>query len=104
MSDKPAVYKSFLLRIWNNKAGSKRRVMVTRIDETGEQYYFANLDDLMMFLLQEILKVRNTRQTEAVKRLNWIHNLMKPQPGFVGAVVARHRLAVARQAHSLGEL
>jgi heme-degrading monooxygenase HmoA len=43
-----------------------------------------------MFLLQEILKVRNTRQTEAVKRLNWIHGLMKPQPGFVRGVVARY--------------
>ena len=43
-----------------------------------------------MFLLQEILKVRNTRQSEAVKRLNWIHGLMKPQPGFAGAVVARY--------------
>ncbi len=43
-----------------------------------------------MFLLQEILKVRNTRQSEAVKRLNWIHGLMKPQPGFVRAVVARY--------------
>ena len=43
-----------------------------------------------MFLLQEILKVRNTRQSEAVKRLNWIHNLMKPHPGFAGAIVARY--------------
>jgi heme-degrading monooxygenase HmoA len=43
-----------------------------------------------MFLLQEILKVRNTRQSEAVQRLNWIHNLMKPHEGFVRAVVARY--------------
>lgn len=28
--------------------------MVTRINESGEQYYFANLDDLMMFLLKEM--------------------------------------------------
>ena len=43
-----------------------------------------------MFLLQEVLRVRNTRQTEAVKRLNWIHGLMKPNLGFVSAVVARY--------------
>jgi len=28
--------------------------MVTRINESGEQYYFATLDDLMMFLLKEL--------------------------------------------------
>lgn len=56
MSDKPANYKSFLIRIWSDKAGSKQRVMVTRIDETGEQYYFATLDDLVIFLLQEMEK------------------------------------------------
>ena len=50
----PAIYKSFVIRIWSDKAGSKRRVMVTRIDEGGEQYYFANLDDLMIFLLHEM--------------------------------------------------
>ena len=27
--------------------------MVTRVNESGEQYYFASLDDLMMFLLKE---------------------------------------------------
>ena len=43
-----------------------------------------------MFLLQEILKVRNTRQTEAVQRLHWIHGLMQPHPGFVSGVVARY--------------
>jgi len=43
-----------------------------------------------MFVLQEILRVRNTRQSEAVKRLNWIHGLMQPQPGFVGATVSRY--------------
>jgi heme-degrading monooxygenase HmoA len=43
-----------------------------------------------MFLLQEVLRVRNTRQSEAVKRLNWIHGLMKPNPGFVSAIVARY--------------
>lgn len=43
-----------------------------------------------MFLLQEILRVRNTRQSEAIKRLNWIHGLMKPNPGFVRGSVARY--------------
>jgi heme-degrading monooxygenase HmoA len=43
-----------------------------------------------MFLLQEILRVRNTRQSEAVKRLNWIHGLMKGHPGFVAGSVARY--------------
>lgn len=43
-----------------------------------------------MFLLQEILKVRNTRQTEAVNRLHWIHGLMQKHPGFVRAIVARY--------------
>jgi hypothetical protein len=27
--------------------------MVTRINESGEKHYFANLDDLMIFLLKE---------------------------------------------------
>jgi len=52
-SKKLVIYKSFLIRIWHDEAGSKTRVMVTHIDEGGKQYYFANLDDLMMFLLQE---------------------------------------------------
>jgi len=43
-----------------------------------------------MFLVQELMRVRNTRQTEAIKRLNWIHGLMKPQRGFVRAVVGRY--------------
>jgi heme-degrading monooxygenase HmoA len=43
-----------------------------------------------MFVLQEILRVRNTRQSEAVKRLNWIHGLMQPQPGFSWATVSRY--------------
>jgi len=43
-----------------------------------------------MFLLQEILRVRNTRQSEAITRLNWIHGLMKPNAGFVRGIVARY--------------
>ena len=43
-----------------------------------------------MFLLQEVLRVRNTRQSEAIERLNWIHGLMQPNPGFVKASVARY--------------
>ena len=54
MSEKPAIYKSFLIRIWGDEAHQTQRVMVVRINEAGEQYYFANLDDLMIFLLQEI--------------------------------------------------
>ena len=48
------IYKSFLIRIWSDEPQRKRRVMVTRINESGEQYYFANLDDLMIFLLEEM--------------------------------------------------
>ncbi|HRV90654.1 MAG TPA: hypothetical protein P5526_00660 [Anaerolineae bacterium] len=54
MSDKPGIYKSFLIRIWSDKAGSKRRVMVAPVGGAGQHYYFANLDDLMIFLLQEM--------------------------------------------------
>src|SRR4051812_40843711 len=42
-----------------------------------------------MYLLQELMKVTNSRQTEAVKRLEWIHSLMQPAPGFSGAQVFR---------------
>ena len=42
-----------------------------------------------MYMLQEVLRVANSRQTEAVKRLNWIHGLMQPAPGFVRAQVSR---------------
>jgi hypothetical protein len=55
-SEKSVIYKSFLIRIWRDETGSKQRVMVTRIDEGGKPYYFANLDDLMMFLLLEMEK------------------------------------------------
>ena len=62
-----------------------------------------------MFLLQEILRMSNSRQTEGVKRLQWIHSLMKPQPGFVKAVDDRsvqlagglRRLSVK---HGLGDV
>jgi hypothetical protein len=54
MPTKPTTYKSFLIRIWNGETDRKSRVMVTRINESGEQYYFANLDDLMMFLIKEV--------------------------------------------------
>jgi len=43
-----------------------------------------------MFLVQEILQVANGRNKEAVNRLNWIHSLMQPQPGFVGAQVCQY--------------
>jgi hypothetical protein len=53
-SDKPAIYKSFLIRIWSDETRSQRRIMVIQVDASDRQYYFANLDDLMMFLLQEM--------------------------------------------------
>ena len=56
-SEKSIIYNSFLIRIWRDEASSKQRVVVTRIDEDGKQYYFANLDELMMFLLQEMEKL-----------------------------------------------
>lgn len=43
-----------------------------------------------MFLIQEILRVASNRQTEAVRRLEWIHGLMRPNGGFVRAQVARY--------------
>ena len=54
MPEKKAVYKSFLIRICSDEAHRIRWVMATRISETGEQHYFVTLDDLMIFLLQEI--------------------------------------------------
>ncbi|MCB0155102.1 MAG: hypothetical protein KDF65_09905 [Anaerolineae bacterium] len=54
MPEKSTIYKSFLIRIWSGETDQTRGVMVTRISEHGEQYYFANLDDLMMFLLEEM--------------------------------------------------
>jgi hypothetical protein len=53
MTAKSTIYKSFLIRFWSETPHSTLRVMVTRINESGEQYYFATLDDLMMFLLKE---------------------------------------------------
>lgn len=43
-----------------------------------------------MYLVQEILHFGNGRNTEAVKRLNWIHSLMQPQPGFIGAQICQY--------------
>ena len=54
MTEKKAVYKSFLIRICTGEAHKMRRVIVTRVSEAEEQYYFSNLDDLMMFLLKEL--------------------------------------------------
>lgn len=53
MTKKNAVYKSFLLRICTLDTRQIQQVKVTRISEDGEQLYFSNLDDLMIFLLQE---------------------------------------------------
>ena len=43
-----------------------------------------------MFLVQEILQFGNGRNTEAVARLNWIHSLMQPAPGFLGAQICQY--------------
>ncbi len=42
-----------------------------------------------MFLFQELLKVNQRRQSELIARQHWIHGLMQPNPGFVGAQLAR---------------
>lgn len=54
MTEKKAVYKSFLIRICSDETRQMRRVTVTRINEAEKQHYFTNLDDLMIFLLQEM--------------------------------------------------
>lgn len=53
MASKKAKYKSYLIRISSDEAHQMRQVMVTRINEAGEQHHFTTLDDLMIFLLQE---------------------------------------------------
>ena len=54
MTKKKEAYKSFLVRLWENETAQKRRIMVTRITEAREQYHFTTLDDLMIFLLEEM--------------------------------------------------
>ena len=54
MTEKKAVYKSFLVRICHDEAQQMRWITVTRINEAEEQYCFLNLDDLMIFFLQEM--------------------------------------------------
>lgn len=54
MTKKKEAYKSFLVRLWGNETGQKRRITVVRITEAREQYHFTTLDDLMIFLLQEM--------------------------------------------------
>jgi heme-degrading monooxygenase HmoA len=43
-----------------------------------------------MYLLQEILHFGTGRNSEAIKRLNWIHSLMQPNPGFVAAQICSY--------------
>ena len=43
-----------------------------------------------MYLVQELLRFGNGRNREAVERLHWIHSLMQPAPGFVGAQVCAY--------------
>ena len=52
--EKLPIYKSFLVRIWGDETGQMWRIMVVRISEADERHYFTTLDDLMIFLLQEI--------------------------------------------------
>ena len=54
MTEKKAVYKSFLIRICHDEAQQTRRITITRINEAGEQHSFTSLDGLMIFLLQEM--------------------------------------------------
>ena len=54
MTERKAVYKSFLIRICTDETQQMRRVTVARINEAGEQYSFTSLDGLMIFLLQEM--------------------------------------------------
>lgn len=42
-----------------------------------------------MFLLQQVLRTAPGRQTEAVKRLRWIHTQMAEHPGSAGTIVAK---------------
>src|SRR5215467_6517467 len=43
-----------------------------------------------MFLFQETLKVNQTRQSELIARQHWIHGLMQPNKGFLGAQLSRY--------------
>jgi heme-degrading monooxygenase HmoA len=43
-----------------------------------------------MYLLQEILHFGTGRNSEAIKRLNWIHSVMQPNPGFVAAQICSY--------------
>ena len=44
-----------------------------------------------MFLVNEILVFTPGRRQEGLDRLGWIHGLMAPQPGFIGAIVAKYQ-------------
>jgi hypothetical protein len=44
----------------------------------------------MMFLLQKILRCGPGRQSEALKRLDWIHSQMAKHPGSAGMIVAKY--------------
>jgi hypothetical protein len=54
MSAKKVLYKSYLIRICNNESSQTQRVVVTRINEEGEQENFTSIDELMIFLLYEM--------------------------------------------------
>ena len=54
MCEKKMVYKSFLVRIADDGADLKRRITVIRIGQAGEERHFTSLDDLMIFLADEL--------------------------------------------------
>jgi hypothetical protein len=43
-----------------------------------------------MYLHQELRLVADYRQTEALKRIHWLHSLMSLQPGFVRTLACRN--------------
>lgn len=53
MAEKHIPPKSFLIRISGHTTNSKRRIMLVRVSQTKEHHYFASLDELMIFFLQE---------------------------------------------------
>lgn len=54
MRRKKDFYKSFLLRIWCGEINQIQQVVVTHINKSGDQVHFKTIDELMIFLLQEI--------------------------------------------------
>lgn len=52
MAKKKAVYKSYLLRLWcKNPDDGVWRGMVQTVNGENERHHFANLDELIQFLM-----------------------------------------------------